>query len=142
MSIYYKLKFEPDAEIAQALVSEWTTDDKSRQIDLGDFFLKLPREYKRAFSQLWDIIRLFTINRIDITKIEVIKSNIRDFSTEEKSKGYNNTDIDMSAKKKREKSYNEVMNEVKRFIQIEKTIGTDVEDTEDEEENTTPKFVE
>lgn len=143
MAIYYKLKFEPDAEIAQALIPEWTTNEKSKQVDLGDFLLKLPREYKKAFSELWDVIRLFTPNRVDLTKIESIKKDIKDFSTEEKARGYN-TDLDLSAKKKREKSYNEVMNDVRRFIVIEKSISTkDEDDTEEEEEDTgTPKFVE
>jgi len=129
MAIYYKLKFEPDAEIAQILIPEWTTDDKSKQINLGDFLLKLPREYKKSFSELWSIIRLFTSNRINLTKIEDIKKDIKDFSTEEKVKGYN-SDLDLSAKKKREKSYNEVMNDVRRFIEIEKSIGKDEDDVD------------
>jgi len=141
MAIYYKLNFEPDAEIAQALIPIWTTDDKSRQIDLGDFLLKLPSEYKKAFSLLWDVIRLFTNNRVDITKIEIIKGNIKDFSTEEKARGYH-TDLDISAKKRIEKSYNETMNDVKRFIEIERSIDTKEIDIEEDDEDNTPKFVE
>lgn len=140
MAVYYKLKFEPDAEIAQALIPEWTTYEKSKQIDLGDFLLKLPREYKKAFSELWDVIRLFTSNRIDLTKIEAIKKDIRDFSTEEKARGYN-TDLDLSAKNRREKSYNEVMNDVRRFIEIEKSINIG-DDDYTEDDMGTPKFVE
>jgi len=141
MAIYYRLKFEPDAEIAQALIPEWTTDEKSKQINLGDFLLKLPREYKKAFSELWDVIRLFTPNRIDFTKIEAIKRDIKDFSTEETARGYN-SDLDLSAKKKREKSYNEVMNDVRRFIEIEKSISTGDDDYVEEDDTGTPKFVE
>lgn len=141
MAIYYRLKFEPDAEIAQALIPEWTTDEKSKQINLGDFLLKLPREYKKAFSELWDVIRLFTPNRIDFTKIEAIKKDIKDFSTEETARGYN-SDLDLSAKKKREKSYNEVMNDVRRFIEIEKSISTGDDDYVEEDDTGTPKFVE
>jgi len=141
MAIYYRLKFEPDAEIAQALIPEWTTDEKSKQINLGDFLLKLPREYKKAFSELWDVIRLFTPNRIDFTKIEAIKKDIKDFSTEETARGYN-SDLDLSAKKNREKSYNEVMNDVRRFIEIEKSISTGDDDYVEEDDTGTPKFVE
>lgn len=141
MTIYYKLKFDPDAEIAQILAPEWTTDEKSKQINLGDFLLKLPREYKKAFSELWDVIRLFTSNRVNLTKIEDIKKNIRDFSTEETVRGYN-SNLDLSAKKRREKSYNEVMNDVRRFIEIEKSINTNDHYTEENDDTGTPKFVE